>query len=56
MDSVQLTIQVSEDAKQDQVGRGVVWLALESENDRQDPKEDKTLTIGWKDGSPSFQG
>ena len=50
------TIQVSEYAKQDPVGGGVVWLSLESENDRQDPKEDKTLTIGWKDDSPSFQG
>ena len=43
---------MSEDAKQDQVGGGVVCSALESENDRQYPKEYKTLTIGWKDRNP----
>ena len=43
---------MSEDAKQDQVGGGVVCSALESENDRQYPKEYKTLTIGWKDHNP----
>ena len=38
---------MSEDAKQDQVGGGVVCSAQESENDRQ-----YGMTIGWKDRNP----
>ena len=34
------------------MGGGVVCSALQSENDRQYEKEDKTLTIGWKDRNP----